>query len=232
MSAPISIGEQHSPEWMAARRGIVTASRCGDVINFLKKGGESADRRSYRNDLVVALLTGLDPYRYVSAEMQWGLDQEPFARAAYEMAQDVMVETCGLVLHPKVPRFGASPDGLVGDDGLIQIKCPNTATHLGWMLTGQVPSEHGAQMLAEMACTGREWNDFVSFDPRLPKHLQLFIKRWHRDDALISQLEVEVARFNSEIDDVLDQLPQEPRAGKGQPVVNILDYMPRDEVSF
>ena len=111
--------------------------------------------------------------------MQWGLDQEPFARAAYELHAGVLVETCGFVLHPQIARFGASPDGLVGDDQpLIQIKCPTTKTHLEWMMAKTIPLEHIPQMLAELSCTGREWADFVSFDPRLPEHLQLFVLRF------------------------------------------------------
>jgi hypothetical protein len=221
--------EHGSPEWHSARCGLVTASRCADVIATIKKGKEEgAPRRNYRAELVVALLTGqTPPTPFVTREMQWGIDQEPFARAAYEMDRNLMIEPMGFVFHPTIPRFGASPDGLIGNDGLLQIKCPTTATHLAWLMAGIVPIEHAPQMLAEMACTGRQWNDFVSFDPRLPKHLQLFIRRFHRDDALIAQLEAEVIRFNAEIDDVIDQLPQPP---SGQPVVNILDYMPKDEM--
>lgn len=200
--------EQGSELWLEARCGIPTASRCGDMIAMTKKG-ESADRRNYRTELIVEILTGLPYPRRVTLEMQWGIEQEPFARAAYEMQRDVLVETCGFVLHPGITRFGASPDGLVGDDGVIQIKCPNTSTHLSWMLAGVVPVEHCPQMLAEMACTGRAWCDFVSFDPRLPAHLQLFVRRFARDENLIATLETEVVHFNAEIDGVLAALPQQ-----------------------
>lgn len=130
-SQPHVIDCQHGSEvWLAARRGLVTASRCADVIAVLKKRGaggelqEKSERRNYRNELVVEILTGLTPERYVSREMEWGIEQEQFARAAYELEKDVMVETTGFVLHPEVAKFGASPDGLVGADGMIQIKCP------------------------------------------------------------------------------------------------------------
>lgn len=211
--------EQGSELWAAARSGLVTASRCADMIAKIKKG-ESASRRNYRTELIVEILTGQPYPQYVSQEMQWGTDQEPFGRAAYEMQRDVLVETCGFVLHPMIPRFGASPDGLVGDDGMIQVKCPNTATHLGWMLAGIVPAEYAPQMFAEMACAGRQWSDFVSFDPRLPSHLQLFIRRLERDDKLIAALEAEVGKFNAEIDETLAQLPQ---PDVGQPIVRVLD---------
>jgi hypothetical protein len=217
---------QGSELWVEARCGLVTASRCGDVIAATKKG-EGAARRNYRSELIVEILTG-NPYpRYVSQEMQWGIDQEPFARAAYEMQKDVLVETCGFVLHPDIARFGASPDGLVGDDGLIQIKCPNTSTHLTWMLGGTVPVEHAPQMAAEMACTGRAWCDFVSFDCRLPAHLQLFVCRYERHEGFISALETEVIKFNAEVEQVLSSLPQKP-----QGIVIAMEHTDPEELQF
>jgi hypothetical protein len=219
--------EQGSDEWVQARVGLVTASRCGDVIDMTKKGDESAHRRDYRSELICEILTGQPYPRLITREMQWGIDQEPFARAAYEMQRDVLVETRGFVVHPDIARFGASPDGLVGDDGLIQIKCPNTSTHLRWMLAGTIPVEHMPQMLAELACTGREWCDFVSYDPRLPAHLQLFVRRYQRDDAMIAALETEVVNFNAQIEQVLSALPQAP-----QGVVLSMDQVAADEVVF
>jgi hypothetical protein len=222
--------EQGSPEWKQVRCGIVTASRLEDLIAVSEKTGlDLAPRRHYREELIVEILTG-EPYP-TSAEyarqVQWGKEQEPFARAAYEMRYDVLVDTCGFALHPDVVRFGASPDGLVGEDGLIQIKCPNTNTHLRWIQAGIAPTEHWCQMLAEMACTGREWCDFVSFDPRLPEHLQLFVRRFHRNDELIEKLLTEVEHFNSEIDQVLHALPQKP-----QGIVLVMDRIAEDEVTF
>jgi len=225
--------EQGSELWLQARCGIVTASRCGDVIATTKKG-ESADRRNYRSELIVEILTG-EPYPQSAAfarQVQWGKEQEPFARAAYEMQRDVLVETCGFVLHPDIARFGASPDGLVQgmngeDDGMIQIKCPNTSTHLTWMLAGTIPVEHCPQMMAEMSCTGRAWCDFVSYDPRLPAHLQLFVRRFERNDSLIAQLETEVVHFNAEIQGVLSALPQQP-----QGIVLAMELNDPDELQF
>lgn len=212
---------QGSEMWKELRCGYVTASRAADVIAVIEKGKnkgqEKAERRNYRIELMCERLTRQPYEHYVSREMQWGLDHESEARAAYEQFMDVLVDTCGFVVHPSIPLFGASPDGLVGDDGLLQIKCPNTSTHLNTLLGGVIPVEHCAQMLAEMSCTGRRWVDFVSYDPRLPAHLQLFGRRYHRDEKLIAGLEAEVVHFNAEIDQVLQGLPQ------GQPIVKALD---------
>jgi putative phage-type endonuclease len=197
--------EQRSAEWIALRVGKVTSSRINDVLATIKKG-EAAGRRNYRADLVVETLTGNPVEEYISKEMQWGIDTEPFGCAAYQVAQDVDVEKVGFAVHPFIPRFGASPDGLVGDDGMVEIKCPNTATHIEYLLGGVVPADYQDQMLAQMACTGRQWSDFVSYDPRLPEHLQLFICRLHRDDARIADIEGKVVKFLSEVDDVLVQL--------------------------
>jgi hypothetical protein len=230
MNSPLLIDcLHHSPEWMEARRGLVTASRCADVLALLKKkDGEAAVRRNYRMELAIEILTGRSFQHYVSQEMQWGIDQEPFARAAYEIKRNTLVETCGFFVHPTVERFGASPDGLVGSEGLAQFKCPATATHLTWMLGGIIPLDHAPQMLAELACTGRQWNDFVSFDPRLPEHLQLFIRRMERRDyePHIAQLEQEVARFNAELDNMLAELPQVQ-----QGIVAALDQKAGDELA-
>ncbi|HZW05366.1 MAG TPA: YqaJ viral recombinase family protein [Candidatus Nitrosotalea sp.] len=219
--------EQGSELWLAVRRGLITASRVSDLVATNKNGSESAARKNYRAELIVEILTGQTPDKFVTREMQWGIDQEPFARAAYELERDVMVETCGFVLHPSVARFGCSPDGLVGEDGMVQIKCPATATHLAWLQAGAVPLEHAAQMVAELACTGRKWNDFVSFDPRLPAGLQLFICRMERDEQLIALCEMKVAEFNLEIRDVISDLPGGP-----QLVLESLDQVNRDEMVF
>jgi hypothetical protein len=223
-----SLLEQGSEEWIEARIGMVTASRAADVIATLKRGGEAAARASYRSELLCEILTGQPYPQYVSQDMEWGRLQEPFARAAYELEQDVLVETCGLIVHPEVERFGASPDGRVGEDGLIQIKCPTTRTHLDWMLGGVVPVEHIPQMLAEMSCTGRKWCDFVSYEPRLPSHLQLFIRRYMRDDKFLATLESEVKHFVRELDSVLAALPQ----GQPQGVVLVMDRVTNDEMEF
>lgn len=226
---------QGTPEWLEARVGFVTASRCGDVIAMKKPTKnqntppeEMKARADYRMELIVERLTKLPYPQYVSWEMQWGIDHESEARVAYEIQQDVLVDTVGFVQHPTMPLFGASPDGLVGDDGLIQIKCPNTRTHLEWTRGGfaAIPVEHLAQMIAELACTERKWCDFVSFDPRLPEHLQLFVYRYVPDPKFVTAVERDVDLFNREIESELLALPQ-PRV-----LAQVLDMPKPDEMEF
>lgn len=196
---------QGSAEWFAARCGKVTASRVADVIAKTKSGW-GASRANYAAQLVAERLTGDVAESYTNAAMAWGTEQEPLARNAYSFMQDVDVAEIGFVDHPAIDMAGASPDGLVGDDGLIEIKAPNTATHLDTIIGGKVPEKYTVQMLWQMASTGRQWCDFVSFDPRLPERMRLFVKRVHRDDARIAQLESAVVEFLSEIDQTLATL--------------------------
>lgn len=195
---------QGSQEWLSARAGKVTASRIEDVIAKIKTG-EAADRRDYRTQLVAEILTGTPQESgFVNAEMQWGIDQEPLAGAAYQIANDVLIDKVGLVLHPDIDRAAASPDGLVGPDGMLEIKCPKTATHLNYLMDGVVPKGYQPQMLWQMACTGRAWCDFVSYDPRLPANMRLFVKRLPRDEARIAELEKEVNAFLDSVDKMLE----------------------------
>lgn len=196
---------QGSAEWLQSRAGKVTASRIADVMAKIKSG-ESAARRDYRAQIVAEILTGApQDSGFVNAEMQWGTEQEPYARAAYEVQEGVMVDKVGLVLHPTIDRAAASPDGLAGD-GLVEIKAPKTATHLQYMLDGTVPEKYKPQMLWQMSCTGRPWCDFVSFDPRLPSDLQLFKVRFERDDKTIADMEREVMVFLEEVDETIRKL--------------------------
>lgn len=199
--------EQQTPEWIQMRIGIVTGSRVPDVMAKLKRGtGEAAARRNYRNELVIENLTGRACEHYVTQAMEWGIQQEKFARNAYEVATNAIVEPVGFALHPKIGKFGASPDSLVGDDGVLEIKCPTSETHLEWMLSGVVPVDYEPQMLAEMACTERKWCDFVSYDPRMPDKLQLYIRRLHWDDEKIAAMEQEVCKFLDELADALKSI--------------------------
>lgn len=206
--------EQGTAEWIQLRTGMVTASRMADVISKLKpKKGEApeavkykAEHANYLTELVCESLTGRAQDHYVSPAMQWGTDMEPLARAAYEDAKDVIVDTVGFATHPTVKRFGASPDGLIGTDGLVEFKCPLTATHITWFLEGKVPEDYQPQMLAEMACTERQWCDFVSFDPRLPKKLRMYCVRFRRDEERINAMEAEVEKFLAEVDDTISLL--------------------------
>lgn len=185
---------QGSPEWHALRCGRVTASRVSDVIARTSKGW-GASRANYAAELIAERLTGVSAEGFTNAAMQWGTDQEPNARSAYEFYWNVDVSQIGFVVHPTISDSGASPDGLVGTDGLIEIKCPNTATHIETLISGTIPAKYITQMTWQMACTGRRWCDFVSFDPRLPETMQLYVRRIERDDELIGILEKEVRSF-------------------------------------
>jgi putative phage-type endonuclease len=204
--------EQRSPEWFAARLGKVTASRVADVI-AKTKSGYSTSRDNYMAQLVCERMTGVQGESYTNAAMQWGTDQEPLARAAYEAAQDVLVDETGFVIHPRIQEAGASPDGLVGDDGLIEIKCPNTATHIETILSDKVPSKYFTQMQWQMACTERQWTDFVSYDPRMPEGLQLFVQRIKFDPIYVKMLEYEIQEFLDELETKIKNL-NERKHGK------------------
>jgi putative phage-type endonuclease len=190
--------EQRSNEWFALRLGKVTASRVADLMAKTKTG-YSATRENYMAQLVVERISNSQAESFTNAAMQWGTDQEPYARAEYEATQGAMVEECGFVSHPTIEMAGASPDGLIGDEGLIEIKCPNTATMIDVLLTGVVASKYNTQMQFQMACTGRQWCDYVVFDPRMPAKAQMFIKRVARDEAFIAEMEAEVTKFLSEV---------------------------------
>lgn len=195
---------QGSVEWKAARAGKVTASCIKAVITKIQKG-EAAARRDYRTQLVVEILTGKPQEDgFINDEMRWGIEQEPFAAGAYEMATDCLVDKVGLVLHPTIERSAASPDRLVGADGVLEIKCPKTATHLQYLLDGQVPRDYQPQMLWQMACCERAWCDFVSYDPRLPENMRLFVRRLPRDDTRITELDLEVRLFLADVDRMLE----------------------------
>jgi len=197
--------EQGTPEWFAQRLGKVTASRVADVIAKTKTG-YSTSRDNYMAQLVCERLTGTVAESYTNAAMAHGTETEPLARAAYESKVDVLVDEVAMISHPTIENAGASPDGLVGEDGLVEIKCPNTATHIDTLLTQTVPGKYITQMQWQMATTGRKWCDFVSFDNRPPEELQIFIKRIERDDVYIKMLEEEVIKFLKELNDKIEKL--------------------------
>lgn len=200
-----AILEQGSDEWLMARIGKVTASRISDVIAKTKTGW-GAGRKNYMAELIAERLTMIPAQGYTNAAMQWGLDTEPQARAAYEFFRDAVVQEVGFIEHPAVPMTGASPDGYVEEDGMIEIKCPNTATHIDTLLTQKIPDKYIVQMQWQMACANRQWCDYVSFDPRMPEHLRLFVERIRRDDKRIGELERDVEEFLEELDGKLDAL--------------------------
>ena len=196
--------EQRTDDWFTARLGKVTASRVADVIAKTKTG-YGAGRANYMADLVVERLSGKKAQGFTNAAMEWGTEQEPHARAAYSAKTGIMVEEVGFIDHPTVAMSGASPDGFA-EEGLIEVKCPNTATHLEYVLAELPPLKYFTQMQWQMACTGRPFCDFVSFDPRLPERLQLLVVRIPRDDDYIKMLEQEVTVFLQELDDKLNKL--------------------------
>ena len=197
---------QGSPEWFALRIGKVTASRIADVMAKLKGGGEATGANNYRAQLVCERLTGTAEETYTNGAMQRGIDLEPLARECYEFSRGVTVEQVGFVDHPTIPMSGASPDGLIDADGLVEIKCPNTATHIEYLLGGKPPAQYIPQMNWQMACTGRKWVDFVSYDPRLPEEMQLFVARLERDETAIKEMETAVVEFGKSIDKMIADL--------------------------
>lgn len=209
---------QGTPEWHQARCGKVTASRVADVIAKTKTGW-GASRKNYLAELVAERLTGVPAQGYTNAAMQWGLDTEPQARAAYVFLTDADVQEVGFVDHPKIAMSGASPDGLVGADGLVEIKCPNTATHIETLREKGVAGKYVTQMQWQMACTGRQWCDFISFDPRMPEDLRVFIQRVKRDEKAIAELEDAVIAFIKEIEQTIMDLTGNEPLPEGEPVL-------------
>jgi putative phage-type endonuclease len=197
--------EQRSEEWFQARLGKVTASRVADVLAKIKSG-ESASRRNYKIQLVSERLTGEKQETYINQAMQDGIDREQFARDRY-VQQFGEVEEVGFVKHPTL-EAGASPDGMVGDDGIIEIKCPMGSTHTETLMTQDIPSKYIPQVQFQLLVTGRKWCDFVSYNPMFPEHLQIFVKRIEADTAYQKELEVEVKQFLKEVDDVINKLKE------------------------
>ncbi len=197
--------EQGTPEWHAMRLGKVTASRVADLMAKTKTGW-GASRANYAAQLVCERLTGVAADTYQNDAMRWGVENEPLARAAYEFRTDQTVTMVSFIDHPRIAMSGASPDGLVGDKGLVEIKCPNSATHIDTLLNATVPAKYVLQMQWQMACTGREFCDFVSFDPRLPEAMRMFHATVYRDQQVITELEREVEVFLAEVDDTIKRL--------------------------
>ena len=194
---------QGTPEWLAERAGKVTAS----MVSAVLAKPETAGYRDYQAQLVAEILTGKPQGSdYTNAHMAFGSEMEPLARSAYEAETGFSVDEVGFCQHPTIERAGASPDGLVGKNSLVELKVPKVATHLAYLIAGVVPVGYKNQMMWQMSCTGRDWCDFVSFRPDLPEHLQLFIIRYKRDPARILELETAVVAFLDSVDKMLSQL--------------------------
>lgn len=189
---------QGSDEWKQIRLGKVTASRVADIV-AKTKSGYSTSRANYAAQLICERLTGIPTDGFTNDAMRWGTETEPQARSAYEFYRDVDVDQVAFVPHPSIADTGASPDGLVGTDGLVEIKCPNTATHIETLTGKAVPAKYVTQIQWQLCCTGREWCDFVSYDPRMPEAMQFFCVRVHRVPEIIEELEGEVITFLGEV---------------------------------
>lgn len=204
--------EQGTQQWRDARAGCVTASRICDVLRKPRRGQkESTTRKAYLAQIALERMTGKPQEReFETWDLRRGKDLEPFARVEYEMKQEGTITTVGFVEHPKIKFAGCSPDGLVGKDGLCQIKAPRAHVHMDYILSGIVPIDYRQQMLFEMACTGRRFNDFVSYNQDMPYHLQLFVIRVHRDQAEIAEIEQEVMGFLAEVESLIAKMPKAP----------------------
>jgi len=196
---------QGSEEWFLQRLGKATASRIADILAKTKTG-YSTSRENYCVELALERITGRRQESYANDAMKWGTETEPLARAAYEALTGAIVDEVGMIAHPTIAMAGASPDGLIDADGLIEIKCPNSATHMKTLLSGKPDTKYITQMTWQMACTDRKYCEFVSFDPRFPTHLQLFVKRIERDEKAVEEMEAEVSKFLYEVDAMVQQL--------------------------
>lgn len=194
--------EQRSPEWFEARLGMPSASKYNDIMSKTRSG-YSASRKNYAAELVTERLTGNPTESFTSAAMQWGTDNEPVARLQYGLTTGLDAEETGFWIHDDI-FTGASPDGLIGEDGVLEIKCPNTATHIDTLQSKKVPRQYVAQVQGQMWVTGRQWCDFVSFDPRLPDNAQMIVIRVERDEAYIQELELEITNFLKEVDSLVE----------------------------
>lgn len=191
--------KQGTDAWRALRVGKVTASRIDDVMAKSKGDAESASRRNYRMELVVERRTGIQEEGFVSRDMIAGQEREPFARAAYEIARGVFVDQVSFIDHRSIPNCGASPDGLVGTDGMVEIKCPKAATHYGYIMGGKAPADYQLQMLWQMECANRKWVDFVSYCPQFDRATQLFVRRFWRDEERLKVIREAVVDFERQV---------------------------------
>ena len=200
--------QQGDGNWFAQRIGKLTASRMISAMKRLKAGGDSAERRDLKIEILAERMTDQIVPKYTNAAMLHGIETEPEAKDVYEEVTGRLIQDVGFVDHPTIPFFGASPDGLV-EDGLIEIKCPTTSTHLSWVVAGEIPAEHKPQMIVQCLVTGRSWCDFVSYDPRVPESYQLFVRRFIPSDDEKQEILLEAKKFLAEIDDLFEKITQQ-----------------------
>lgn len=198
--------EQGTDLWKQLRLGHITASNIDNVMAKGKGNAESITRNKYKMRLVAERLTNQSIESFTSAAMEWGVEQEQFACMAYEIKQNTLVERTGFWLHPTIKWIGVSPDRLVGEKGILEAKCPQTTTHLDYIFADKMPAEYVKQVQCQLWVTGREWCDFISFDPRLPQKNQLFVKRVERDEELIKEMEQESIKFLAEVESLIMEL--------------------------
>lgn len=192
--------DQRTDEWVSHRLGLCGCSRLGDVLATGRGGAPSSTRKNYMAELLCERLTGKHNPGFTSKEMEWGVSQEPVARSEYEARNGVMVQEIGGMMHPEINGWWGSPDGLCGDDGGIEIKCLNTMNHLDVMMSGNIDRRYFLQITGYVTIFNRQWWDYVGFDPRLPKNLQLYVKRFYRDDLPIDEVTDGVVKFLEELD--------------------------------
>lgn len=192
-------------EQISARLGKLTASRMGDAMSFLKNGKESADRRNYKIQLVGERMTDVIADHYVTPAMEWGIVNEPAAKLAYARLYPLArISPAGFVDHPSIQYCGATPDSFVDHDGLLECKCPTTKTFLEWKLCGDVPDIHRPQMALQILCTGRQWCDFIAYDPRMPEKHQAFIRRFTPTHEYLREVEDAAIQFLKEVDELFE----------------------------
>jgi len=206
---------QGTGAWFSARTGKLSASRMRAAMSYLKQSDkdkeagkpkeDKAERKNLKIEILCERMTGDIVDKFVNTAMQWGIEKEPEAKAAYEAKTGRLITDVGFIDHPRIEFCGASPDGFV-EDGLIEIKCPTTATHVSWILDGGIPEEHKAQMTMQAAVTGRGWVDFVSYDPRMPEPQQLLLRRFYPTPAEIAEIESEAEKFLAEVDALFDTI--------------------------
>lgn len=191
--------------WLSARAGKLTASRMADALAVLKNGKPAEARNKLMRELLAERVTGASVRHYVSPAMEHGLEYEAEAKAAYEAETGVIIAAAGFYDHPRIDSLGATPDGLIGADGLIETKCPTTGTMIEWVLAGVVPDQHKPQMIVQLACTGRAWCDFVAFDPRIrDARRRLFIRRYTPSAEEVAAVETGAVQFLAELDAMFD----------------------------
>lgn len=201
--------EQGTLEWRMLRLGKISGSRISDVMAKGRDGKPSVTRENYMYELATERLTNIPTESYTSPAMSWGTENEDMARTSYEVHKGVFVSELPWIAHPFVANAGCSPDGLVDDSvGLVEIKCPNTKTHIEYILKGEPPKAYLNQMMWQMACTGRSYVDFVSYDPRLPVDLELFVARLERDEEYIQLITDEVIKFDNEVTQLVNKLKE------------------------